>query len=116
MLDRKALAVSGMTLLNYRPIDRAEGGFDDRVIVVSVARGSLAYDAWFEPRDSIYSINGTRVGTIGEVRDLLSTFEDSDAQVAFIVRVPSESLDKLYDYHQLSLRVRDLEWLRQAAP
>jgi len=114
MLDREALGVSGMTLLNYRPIDRAEGGFDDRVIVAHVAKGSLAYDAWFESRDSIYSINGTRVGGIAEVRDLLAGFENTDAQVAFIVRVPSESLDKLYDYHQLSLRVRDLEWLRHS--
>jgi S1-C subfamily serine protease len=116
MLDREALGVSGMTLLNYRPVDRAEGGFDDRVIVAHVASGSPAFDAWFEKRDSIYSINGTRVGSIAEVRTLLAPFENNGAQAIFVVRVPSESVDRLYDYHQLSLRIVDLETLRHAGP
>ena len=116
LLDREALGVSGMTLLNYRPIDRAESGFDGRVIVAHVASGSPAYDAWFDNRDSIYSINGTRVGSIAEVRTVLAPFENSGAQAIFVVRVPSESVDRLYDYHQLPLRIVDLETLRHAEP
>ena len=116
MLDREALGVSGMTLLNYRPVDRVEGGFDDRVIVAHAAKGSLAYDAWFESRDWIYSINGRRVGNITEVRELLAPFENTDSEVSFIVRVRSESIDRLYEYHQLSLRIRDLQILRHSKP
>ncbi len=115
LLEREALSVSGMTLLNYRPIDRVEGGFDDRVIVVHSAQGSLAYDAWFEAWDSIYSINGTRVASIAEVRELLAPFEGSDDYVGFVVRVRSDAFDRLYDYHRLSLRVRDLKLLRHRA-
>lgn len=112
LLDRQALGVSGMTLLNYRPVDQAEGSFDDRVIVVHSAEGSIAYDSWFETRDSIYSINGQRVNDIVEVYDLLAPYNDTGDSVAIVVRVRSEDFDKLFDYHQLTLRVRDLEILQ----
>ena len=112
LLDRQALGVSGMTLLDYRPIDRAEGGFDDHVIVVHSAEGSIAYDSWFEAWDSIYAVGGRRVRNIFEVFDLLAPYESTGEPVDIVVRVRSEAFDRLYDYHRLSLRVRDLRILR----
>ena len=112
LLDRQALTVSGMTLLDYEPVDRVEGGFDDRVIVVNSAEGSIAYDSWFEAWDSIYAINGQRVHDIDEAYDLLAPYEASEDPVSIIVRVRSEEFDKLFDYHELYLRVRDLKKLR----
>jgi S1-C subfamily serine protease len=114
LLDRQALGVSGMTLLDYRPVDRVEGGFDDRVMVVHSAEGSIAYDSWFEAWDSIYTIGGQRVRNIIEVFDLLAPYESTGEPVDIVVRVRSDDFDKLFDYHRLALRVRDLKILRHA--
>jgi C-terminal processing protease CtpA/Prc len=114
LLERKALGVSGMTLLDYRPIDRAEGGFDDRVIVVHSAEGSIAYDSWFEKWDSIYSINGRRVKNIVEVFELLAPYNGTEEAVDILVRVRSEDFGRQFDYHRLTLRVRDLQVLQHA--
>jgi len=112
LLDRQALTVSGMTLLDFEPVDRAEGGYDDRVIVVHSAEGSIAYDSWFETWDSIYTINGERVKNIDEARDLLAPYDGTESPVSIVVRVRSENFGKLFDYHELNLRVRDLKIIR----
>ncbi|MGD8349445.1 MAG: trypsin-like peptidase domain-containing protein [Gammaproteobacteria bacterium] len=112
LLDRRALTVSGMTLLDYQPVDRIEGGFDDRVIVVNSAEGSIAYDSWFEAWDSVYTIDGRRVNNIDEAYDLLAPYEDGEDPVSIIVRVRSDNFGKLFDYHELYLRVRNLQILR----
>ena len=72
----------------------------------------VPYDSWFEAWDSIYAINGQRVHDIDEAYDLLAPYEASEDPVSIIVRVRSEEFDKLFDYHELYLRVRDLKKLR----
>ena len=109
LLERRALAVSGMTLLDYAPIDREEGRRDDHVIVAHSTEGSEAYNAWFEARDSIFTINGAGVESIDDVYRVLKPFDGSGEPVSIVVRVPSDSYDKIFDYHELSLEVRDLE-------
>ena len=108
LLERRALVVSGMTLLDYAPIDRDDGRFDDRVIVAHSAEGSAAYNAWFETWDSIYTINGQRVESIDDVYRKLEPFDGGDTPVSIVVRVNSDSFDKIYDYHELWLEVRGL--------
>ena len=108
LLERRALVVSGMTLLDYAPIDRDDGGFEDRVIVAHSAEGSPAYNAWFEAWDSIYSVDGERVESIDDVYRRLQPFDGVDTPVSIVVRVHSESFDKVYDYHELWLEVQDL--------
>ena len=49
---------------------------------------------------------------IGEAYDLLAPFDATENPVSIIVRVRSEDFDKLFDYHELNLRVRDLKVLR----
>ncbi|MDH3857039.1 MAG: hypothetical protein OEV07_03520, partial [Gammaproteobacteria bacterium] len=65
------LALSGMTLSNFNPIDRGEGGYEDAVYVAHVAQGLEAYNAWFEDSDLIYSIQGKRVFSTDEVHQLM---------------------------------------------
>ena len=108
LLARRALVVSGMTLLDYAPIDRDEGRFDDRVMVAHSAEGTAAYNAWFEAWDSVYTINGVRVESIDDVHRMLRPFDGTEAPVSIVVRVLSDSFDKVYDYHELWLEVRDL--------
>jgi S1-C subfamily serine protease len=109
LLERRALAVSGMTLLDYAPIDREEGRLGDRVIVAHSTEGSESYNAWFESRDSIYTINGARVESIDDVFRILEPFDAKGEPVSIVVRVPADGFDKVFDYHELSLEVRDLE-------
>ena len=71
MLEQTGLALSGMTLSNFNPIDRGEGGYEDAVYVAHVAQGLEAYNAWFEDSDLIYSIQGKRVFSTDEVHQLM---------------------------------------------
>ncbi len=40
---------------------------------------------------------------------MLKPFDGSGEPVSVVVRVPSDSFDKIFDYHELSLEVGNLE-------
>jgi S1-C subfamily serine protease len=111
LLEQKGLAVSGMTMLDFNPIDKREDGESDTVFVSHVASGSYAEAAWFDAWDSIYSINGERVNSTGDIYKALLPVNNTETDAKVLVRVPSDKLHKNFDYHELALQVRDLQVL-----
>ena len=111
LTDRKALAVSGMTLMNFDPVDKDMSDDPDKVYVVHTAEGSPSFNAWFEAWDSIYSINGNTISTIEDIYAELSPFNNTTQPVNVIVRVPAKRMNKRFNYHELTLEVRDLQFL-----
>jgi len=112
LLDQAGIAVSGMTLSTFIPIDGAENGMEKSVYVAHVAEGSNADNAWFAAWDMIYAINGKRVSSIEDVFQALESFDDSNENVMVQVRVYSKHHDRVFDYHQLELAVNDLQLLQ----
>lgn len=112
ILDQSGLAVSGMTLGTFIPIDGAENGMEQSVYVAHVAEGSNADNAWFAAWDLIYAINGERVFSVEDVFQSLESFNDSNENVMVQVRVYSKHHDRVFDYHQLELAVSDLQLLQ----
>ena len=112
MLKQTGLALSGMTLSNFNPIDRGEGGYEDAVYVAHVAEGSEAYNAWFEDSDLIYSIQGTRVFSTDDVFQVLKSFNNTEKEIKVLVRVYSSDPHTVFKYHELTLAVNDLQVLK----
>ena len=83
---------------------------EDKVYVVHTAEGSPAFNAWFEAWDSIYSINGNTVSTIDDIYAELSPFNNTTEPVNVIARAPAKRLNKRFNYHELTLEVRDLQF------
>ncbi|MCP4982695.1 MAG: PDZ domain-containing protein [Gammaproteobacteria bacterium] len=111
LLEQTGLTFSGMTLLDFSPIDKSENGDQNSVYVVHVADGTPADNAWFEIWDSIYSVNGSRVYNIEDINRQLQSLNDSGDVANIVVRVKSKRLRKLYNYHELVLEVRGLRFL-----
>lgn len=112
LLDQTGLAVSGMTLSNFNPVDSGEGGYEDAVYVAHVTEGSDAYSAWFESTDLIYSIHGKRVYSTDDVYQALKSLNNKEEAARVLVRVYSADADKVFDYHELTLAVNDLQVLK----
>lgn len=112
LLEQTGLALSGMTLSNFNPIDRGEGGYEDAVYVAHVAKGSEAYNAWFEDSDLIYSIQGKRVFSTDDVHQVLNSFNNTEEEVKVLVRVYSDDPHTVFSYHELTLAVNDLQVLK----
>lgn len=109
LLEQKGLAVSGMTMLDFNPIGKREDGESDNVFVAHVSRGSHAEAAWFDSKDSIYSINGERVYSTADIYRALLPMNNTETDANVVVKVPSSTLHRISNYHELELRVRDLQ-------
>ena len=112
MLEQTGLAVSGMTLSNFNPIDSGEGGYEDTVYVAHVTEGSDAYNAWFESSDLVYSVNGKRVFSTDDVYRELESLNNTEEDVKIVVRVFSDEPDTVFSYHELTLAVNNLQVLK----
>ena len=112
MLEQTGLALSGMTLFDFNPVDRGETGVDDMVYVAHVAEGSEAYNAWFSVWNLIYAIDGKQVYSVEDVYQSMKPFNNTDEKVKITVRVFSEYDDRVFDYFELELAVSDLQVLR----
>lgn len=112
LLDQTGIAVSGMTLSNFIPIDRGEDGIDTAVYVAHVASGSRADNAWFESWDLLYAINGKRVHSVEDVYQSLESLNGTNQKARVLVRAYSKHDDRVFDYHELELAVSDLQLLR----
>ena len=98
-----------MTMLDFNPIDKREGGENDNVVVAHVAGGSYAEAAWFDAWDSIYSINGERIYSTSDIYKALLPMNNIETGANVVVKVLSNTLHRIFDYHELALQVRDLQ-------
>jgi S1-C subfamily serine protease len=106
IINRKAIAFSGLVLLNTEFIDWKENNRRNSLFVASVNKGSIAEDEEIAVWDRVVSVGGVSVSSIDDIRDVIIQKEGQEVKMVF-TRI-SSSEHHNFDYLQANIKVLDI--------
>ncbi len=111
MLERRAVAVSGLVIASSGLADGGELGEGDPLMIHSVSGDGWGRAAGFEPWDFVLRVDGR---AFSRPRALLAHLREQrakDASARFLVRRVANGTDSYFQHRRLKLPIRDLKWL-----
>jgi len=112
ILGRKTVYASGLVFGQARRFDAAEINFS-RVAACQIEEGSLGESAGFEKCDAVETIDGEPVRDLDQVYRQLASARVAGKPVNIVIkRVAGLQGKNFFAYHEISLPVEDLGWVR----
>jgi S1-C subfamily serine protease len=112
ILGRKTVYASGVVFGQARRFDASEINFS-RVAACQVEQGSLGESAGFEKCDAIEAIDGEPVRDLDQVYRQLASAQTAGKPVNIVIkRVAGLQGKNFFAYHEISLPVEELGWVR----
>ena len=112
ILGRKTVYASGVVFGQARRFDASEINFS-RVAACQVEEGSLGESAGFEKCDAVETIDGEPVRDLDQVYRQLESARAAGKPVRIVVkRVAGLQGKNFFAYHEISLPVEELGWVR----
>ncbi len=111
VLERRAVAVSGLVIASSGLADGGELGEGDPLMIHSVSGDGWGRAAGFEPWDFVLRVDGR---AFSRPRALLAHLREQrakDASARFLVRRVANGTDSYFQHRRLKLPIRDLKWL-----
>jgi len=112
ILGRKTVYASGVVFGQARRFDASEINFS-RVAACQVEEGSLGESAGFEKCDAVEAIDGEPVRDLDQVYRQLASAQAAGKPVNIVIkRVAGLQGKNFFAYHEISLPVEELGWVR----